>query len=284
MQFRSHFFQKDAWWVFGFRMTRGYLQCSSACWRQLESVRVVSTVTGIMLLAGSVAYGALQASRRLHEALLSNVLKCPMSFFDTTPLGRIINRFSKDVDTMDAELRMFIQVRVGRTRTDRQTYRHSHTHTHTHTPLQIAVMRSHMRRSVHAFAQICTRFPVRSLVLLHLPIGEARFTTLIGEFRFPTTTGEVRFTTTTGGPRPTPLVVDNVRKILGHTSHAPLALRLTFAPLSLALAAELDGDGVSRHLDHHHHPLLDAHLRGGRGAAPHPLRHSPGEGAAAGGR
>ena len=40
------------------------------------------------------------ASKLIHNALLDRVLKSPMSFFDTNPLGRIINRFSADIDTL----------------------------------------------------------------------------------------------------------------------------------------------------------------------------------------
>ncbi|KAK2714882.1 hypothetical protein QYM36_009173, partial [Artemia franciscana] len=47
------------------------------------------------------ALANLFASRLLHNIMLRHVLRSPMSYFDTTPLGRIVNRFAKDVDVVD---------------------------------------------------------------------------------------------------------------------------------------------------------------------------------------
>ncbi|KAL5035647.1 hypothetical protein RTP6_003309 [Batrachochytrium dendrobatidis] len=59
------------------------------------------------------AYQGTRAARVLHEGAITRVIKAPVFFFDTTPLGRIINRFSKDQDGIDNALmnsfRMFIQ-------------------------------------------------------------------------------------------------------------------------------------------------------------------------------
>ncbi|XP_014278696.1 multidrug resistance-associated protein 1 isoform X2 [Halyomorpha halys] len=45
--------------------------------------------------------GAADAGTLLHYLLLVNIMHCPMSFFETTPQGRIISRFAKDIDIID---------------------------------------------------------------------------------------------------------------------------------------------------------------------------------------
>nr|XP_026483252.1 multidrug resistance-associated protein 1 isoform X3 [Vanessa tameamea] len=45
-----------------------------------------------------------RAARILHELLLDNVLKAPLQFFEVTPVGRILSRFSKDMDVVDTSL------------------------------------------------------------------------------------------------------------------------------------------------------------------------------------
>ncbi|KAJ1882836.1 hypothetical protein LPJ57_000651 [Coemansia sp. RSA 486] len=47
---------------------------------------------------------SIQASSKIHENLLVSVLRSPMSFFDVTPLGRILNRFSSDLQHCDEVL------------------------------------------------------------------------------------------------------------------------------------------------------------------------------------
>lgn len=58
----------------------------------------------VVLASIIMAVGSVQAARLLHQALLHNKLHSPQSFFDTTPSGRILNCFSKDINIIDEVL------------------------------------------------------------------------------------------------------------------------------------------------------------------------------------
>ncbi|KAF9182238.1 hypothetical protein BGZ51_004856 [Haplosporangium sp. Z 767] len=51
-----------------------------------------------------VLFGSLRAARLLYQKLLLAVVRAPLRFFDTTPVGRIMNRFSKDFETVDGSI------------------------------------------------------------------------------------------------------------------------------------------------------------------------------------
>ncbi|XP_067433255.1 ATP-binding cassette sub-family C member 3 isoform X2 [Thunnus thynnus] len=61
---------------------------------------------GILVLISSytLATGNIGAAKKLHHNLLANKLHTPQSFFDTTPIGRVLNRFSKDIYVIDEAL------------------------------------------------------------------------------------------------------------------------------------------------------------------------------------
>lgn len=48
--------------------------------------------------------GCWLAARQMHLVMLRAVMRAPLTFFDTTPIGRIISRFAKDVDVLDTSL------------------------------------------------------------------------------------------------------------------------------------------------------------------------------------
>ncbi|XP_049919634.1 ATP-binding cassette sub-family C member 4-like isoform X3 [Epinephelus moara] len=51
-----------------------------------------------------IFHGLVRSSQALHNSMFSAVIRTPVRFFDVNPIGRILNRFSKDISQMDSML------------------------------------------------------------------------------------------------------------------------------------------------------------------------------------
>ena len=77
--------------------------------RHKINLTIYGCLVGASLLFGIIrAYGflsvCLRCSERLHDRMAWAVLQAPVLFFDSNPVGRIMNRFSKDIGCLDEVL------------------------------------------------------------------------------------------------------------------------------------------------------------------------------------
>ncbi|CAG4948573.1 unnamed protein product [Colias eurytheme] len=72
----------------------------------LAGINLVFTVMRAFLFA----YGGVKAASKIHKALLEIIVKANVKFFDVTPTGRIINRFSSDTYTVDDSLPFILNI------------------------------------------------------------------------------------------------------------------------------------------------------------------------------
>uniref|UniRef100_A0A8D2NB32 ABC-type glutathione-S-conjugate transporter n=1 Tax=Zonotrichia albicollis TaxID=44394 RepID=A0A8D2NB32_ZONAL len=75
--------------------------------QQLTELRLgvfgaLGVVQGVLKLLAAVLLGGVLASHQLFLQLLSNVMRSPMLFFEQTPTGHLLNRFSRDMDAVDS--------------------------------------------------------------------------------------------------------------------------------------------------------------------------------------
>lgn len=73
-------------------------------------------VSYALIVGLRIVYGffmGIKASRRVFAKVLNKILRAKLRFFDSTPIGRIMNRFSKDIESVDQDLIPFIDGAVS---------------------------------------------------------------------------------------------------------------------------------------------------------------------------
>ncbi len=90
------------WWL-------AYFSNHRQEWNTWNALWVFGALGVLVLLVGMASQllwleRGLAVGRDLHNLMLKNLLKAPIRFFDSTPVGRILQRFSRDIESVDVYL------------------------------------------------------------------------------------------------------------------------------------------------------------------------------------
>ena len=92
------------WWLTYWSSDPNFVVHSRVFYVAVFGIVGIGAAIVAYLRAIVMTFTGIRASRSLHEELLRSVLRAPLEFFDTTPIGRLLSRFSKDLDTLDTLL------------------------------------------------------------------------------------------------------------------------------------------------------------------------------------
>lgn len=101
------------WWV-STVWAKGAYGLSTGAYEGVYVGLGLAQVLFVLINGLLVATGGSRSAHKIHNDALRRVFNAPVRFFDSTPTGRIMNRFSKDVESMDSfvpdVLRFFIRM------------------------------------------------------------------------------------------------------------------------------------------------------------------------------
>lgn len=94
-----------------YQLGKGYAAQTSGMEAQMAYIEtylwiLLISCTTTLLRVNWIVQGGARCASRLFVSMLKRVLYAPMSYFDTTPVGRIMNRFTYDTETLDVTLVM----------------------------------------------------------------------------------------------------------------------------------------------------------------------------------
>lgn len=90
------------WWL-------SYFSNHQSGWTTINAIWIYGALGLLVLLSNLLNQifwleRGIAAGRDMHERMLQSLLKAPIRFFDSTPVGRILQRFSRDIESVDIYL------------------------------------------------------------------------------------------------------------------------------------------------------------------------------------